>query len=255
MDTALPFFLGIGVQKGGTTTLNTLLRQHPLIHLPPKKELHYFSYNYDKPLSWYIGHWGVADTSKVRGEITPYYIFHPYAHKRILDNLPEVRLIILLRDPVRRTLSHYFHAKRLGFEALKLKDALMAENDRLAGASLRLAIPGSRDVYHQENSYLSRSRYECQLPRWISCFSPDSILILRSEYLFARPAEAWEKIQRFLSIPVIPLPSNGLARANAGKNEAAAVPLDISRQIRMRLSQTYDFLDEMGLGWHSSLSS
>ena len=53
MAASLPDFLGLGTQKGGTTTLHRLLDQHPAIHLPACKEVHYFDQNYDKGQSWY----------------------------------------------------------------------------------------------------------------------------------------------------------------------------------------------------------
>lgn len=249
MEPFLPSFLGIGVQKGGTTSLAGLLRQHPLIHLPPKKELQYFTYHYDKPLSWYIDQWHEADSFRVRGEITPYYIFHPYAHQRIFDTLPRVKLIILLRDPVERALSQYFHAKRLGHEDLELEDALGSEDERLADSVLRLGTPGYRDIKHQENSYLSRSRYESQLPRWMSTFSASNLLILRSEFLFSQPSDAWGMILEFLGVANLAFPPCGLSRANAGRNEAACVQPLMRERIRSQLKRTYDYLEEIGLGW------
>ena len=249
MDSLLPSFLGIGVQKGGTTSLAGLLRQHPLIHLPPRKELQYFTYHYNKPLSWYTSQWHDADSFRLRGEITPYYIFHPYAHRRILDTLPHVKLIILLRDPVERTLSQYFHAKRLGHEDLELEDALSCEEERLAESAFRLANPGYRDIKHQENSYLSRSRYENLLPQWISSFPLGNLLMLRSEFLFSQPSNAWSMILDFLGVANHVFPSCGLSRANAGSREAALVPPLTRERIRSQLRRTYDYLDEIGLGW------
>jgi hypothetical protein len=249
IELLLPSFLGIGVQKGGTTSLASLLRQHPLIHLPPKKELQYFTYHSNMPLSWYASQWSNADSYRVRGEITPYYIFHPYAHQRIRSTLPFVKLIILLRDPVERTLSQYFHAKRLGHESLDLQDALSSEDERLADSFSKLETPGYRDVKHQENSYLSRSRYECQLPRWMSSFPANNLLMLRSEFLFSQPSDAWEIILQFLGVANIAFPACGLGRVNAGRNEASSVSALLRDRIRMQLITTYDYLEEIGLGW------
>ena len=105
MGGRLPDFLGVGVQKGGTTTLQKLLEQHPGAFLPAAKELHYFSLHYARGESWYRQQFAAASPGQRNGEITPYYLFHPEASKRIQSLLPQVRLVVLLRDPVQRTLS------------------------------------------------------------------------------------------------------------------------------------------------------
>ena len=105
MTERLPDFLVLGAQKGGTTTLQQLLSQHPGIFLPPKKEVHYFSKHWEQPTAWYAAHYVDADPKQRCGDITPYYLFHPEAPKRIHSLLPDAQLIVLLRDPVERALS------------------------------------------------------------------------------------------------------------------------------------------------------
>ena len=233
----LPHFLVIGTQKGGTTSLQKLLEQHPGVYLPPCKEVHYFSLHDQEPPSWYANHFRAAQPGQRRGDITPYYLFHPRAPQRIRALLPKVRLIVLLRDPVERTLSQYFHAQRHGFEVLELEEALAAETARLAGAEARLAEPGSTDYGHQKHSYLSRSRYELQLKRYEALFPQKQLLVLRSEDLFSTPKSSWDQIQRFLGLNPISLPSQ-LARANAGRGEAKAVPAAIREQLRREFAST-----------------
>ena len=76
-----------------------------MIFLPSRKEVHYFSLHYNKGLKWYEEFFSLANASQIRGEITPYYLFHPYAAERIAHDLGIIRIIILLRDPFHRTLS------------------------------------------------------------------------------------------------------------------------------------------------------
>ena len=233
----LPHFLVLGVQKGGTTSLQRLLEGHPGVYLPPGKEVHYFSLHDQEPPSWYANHFREARPGQLRGDITPYYLFHPRAPQRIRVLLPRVRMIVLLRDPVERTLSQYFHAQRHGFEPLALKEALAAEPERLAGAEARLAEPGSTDYSHQKHSYLGRSRYELQLKRYEALFPQKQLLVLRSEDLFTNPKTSWEAIQLFLGLDPIPQPSQ-LERANAGRGEAEAVPAPLRGQLRGELAAT-----------------
>ena len=126
MDGRLPDFLGLGVQKGGTTSLHCLLEQHPQVFLPSVKEVHYFSLNFASGEAWYRSQFASAEPEQRCGEITPYYLFHPQAAARVREALPQAKLIVLLRDPVERTLSQYFHSRRHGFEPLGLEAALDA---------------------------------------------------------------------------------------------------------------------------------
>ena len=131
----LPHFLGLGTQKGGTTSLQQLLEQHPGVYLPPCKEVHYFSLHAEEPARWYAKHYRDARRGQRRGDITPFYLFHPDVPARIHALLPRARMIVLLRDPVERALSQVFHARRHGFETLEVADALAAEPERLASGN------------------------------------------------------------------------------------------------------------------------
>lgn len=249
MGGRLPNFLGLGVQKGGTTTLQRVLELHPGVFLPASKELHYFSLHFAAGEAWYRDQFAEAGFGQRCGEITPYYLFHPEAPMRVRALLPQARLIVLLRDPVERALSQYFHSRRLGLEPLPLEDAVAAEADRLQGALEQLRAPDGRHRSHQEHSYLSRSRYEEQLPRWQVLFGAEQLLVLRSEDLFEQPQGVWDRVLRFLELDPVPLPE--LAEpANAGRGEAADVSLTIRLQLREQLQNTYRWAaDQHGLEW------
>ena len=249
MGGRLPDFLGLGVQKGGTTTLQRLLELHPGAFLPVAKELHYFSLHFAAGEAWYRAQFAAARPEQRCGEITPYYVFHPQAPDRVQALLPRARLIVLLRDPVERALSQYFHSRRLGLEDLPLEAALAAESERLKGAQELLRAPEGRHRSHQEHSYLSRSRYEEQLPRWQVLFPTEQLLVLRSEDLFEQPQGVWDRVLGFLKLNPVPLPE--LARpANAGRGEAAHVPPAVRLQLREQLQNTYHWAAEQhGLEW------
>ena len=66
----LPHFLGLGTQKGGTTSLQKLLEQHPGVYLPTCKEIHYFSQHAEEPARWYAEHYRDARLGQRRGDIT-----------------------------------------------------------------------------------------------------------------------------------------------------------------------------------------
>jgi hypothetical protein len=249
MDGDLPNFLGLGVQKGGTTSLQKLLEQHPGAFLPPAKEVHYFSLHYARGAAWYRQQFALAGAGKCHGEITPYYLFHPEAAGRIKALLPQARLVVLLRDPVDRALSQYFHSRRLGLEPLGLEEALAAETERLAGAQAQLAAAEGRHRSHQEHSYLSRSRYGEQLQRFEDRFAAEQLLVLRSEDLFTKPQGVWSRLLTFLDLEPWPLPPLEQP-ANAGQGEAAEVPTSLRLRLRAQLEPTYAWAaSRYGLRW------
>jgi hypothetical protein len=249
MGGRLPDFLGVGVQKGGTTTLQKLLEQHPGAFLPAAKELHYFSLHYARGESWYRQQFAAASPGQRNGEITPYYLFHPEASARIQSLLPQVRLVVLLRDPVQRTLSQYFHSRRLKLESLELEQALAAEPQRLAGAAAILAEADGLHRSHQEHSYVARSRYEEQLRRLETLFPAEQLLVMRSEDLFEHPEAVWRQLLAFLNLEPISLPPLDNP-ANAGQGEAAFVPPSIRQRLRQQLEPTYEWAAlRYGIHW------
>jgi len=246
----LPDFLVIGAQKAGTTTLHHLLAKHPDLYLPAQKEIHFFSLHDGYGLDWYGRHYCDAAPQQLCGDITPYYLFHPRAPLQIHTVLPEARLIVLLRDPVERALSQFFHAKRHGFESLDLEAALAAEQERLADAQQALETPGSQHYSHQKHSYVSRSRYEHQLNRYAELFPTQQLMVCRSEDLFTEPTTCLDRITAFLGIKAIRPDLNVSIRANAGAGEATAVPDRIRQQLRAELAPTVATIRSLyGFDW------
>ena len=151
-----------------------------------------------------------------------------------------------------RCLSHYFHARRLGFEPLNLPEALQAESQRLAGADEALRPAGSRHRGHQENSYYARSCYEVQLRRYLRYFRRDQLLVLKSETFFEEPARLLQELLAWLGVNEMPL-IDALPKANAGAGEADDVPAAWRQQLRERLDPTYQSLArDWGIKWNST---
>jgi hypothetical protein len=202
----LPSFLIIGAAKAGTTSLHEHLCQHPRVAAPRAKEIHYFDFSYRRGSGWYRAHFPRAAEGEISGEATPYYLFHPAVPERVAGDLPGVKLIALLRDPIDRAFSHHNHEVSSSYEDLSFEAAIAAEPERLRGEEEKLLRdPGYRSYSHQHHSYLARSRYAEQLERWLRFFDRDDILILAAEDLFTRPAETVEAAQRFLGLePDVP---------------------------------------------------
>ena len=246
----LPSFLCVGAQKAGTTTLHSLLGHHPSIYLPQRKELHYFTLHYNQGLKWYEEFFSPSDLCQVRGEITPYYLFHPYSAQRIAHDLGQVKIIILLRDPVVRTLSHYSHALRLGFEDLTLEQALEAEKSRLEGSELVLKKHDGRHQYHQECSYLSRSLYRDQVERYWKYFGKNNVIILPSELMFDDAWGSLTKIFKFLGVSSFIKPNKRTlnVRKNKGNTTVPYIDASLVDKLKSELQDSYQFA-RYDLGW------
>lgn len=207
----LPDFVVIGAQKGGTTSLYKYLTTHPSIGRALRKEVHYFDLNHWRGVSWYRAHFPSRLEARLvkrrhglelrACEASPYYLFHPEVPSRMRDLLPEVKLIVLLREPVERALSHYHQEVRLGREQLPVDGALARESERLAGEAHKISLDAAYESFHhRHHSYLSRGAYADQLEVWLSVFKREQLLVMDSSGL-ADPAAMLQRACDFLGLP------------------------------------------------------
>ncbi|GGO70252.1 sulfotransferase domain-containing protein [Nonomuraea cavernae] len=206
----LPGFLLVGTQRGGTTSLWRALTAHPAV-VPPlfHKGVHYFDVNYPRGRHWYRGHFPVralatrrASAPPVTGESAGYYMHHPLAPGRIAKDLPGVRLLVVLRDPVERAYSAHMHELARGFETEPFERALELEPQRLDGELARIeADPGYVSHSHRHHSYVDRGHYADQLDRLFTLFGRDRVHVLFAEDLFAGFEREYDRILAFLGLP------------------------------------------------------
>lgn len=202
----MPDFIIVGAQKAGTSSLFKYCRQHPQINMCWLKEVHYFDKNFHQGVDWYRSNfpvsWGSPEDSVV-GEATPYYLIHPQTPKRIHDLLPMAKLIVLLRDPVERAISHYYYEIKNGREHLPIDVALMTEEERLKDEWEKMLKDGSYlSPDHQNFSYKQRGIYIDQLENYFKYFSQDQVLIIDSQELFSTPSKALCDVFDFLGVEV-----------------------------------------------------
>ena len=116
-DRALPALVVLGAQKAGTTSFYHYLSQHPETVTPSRKEVHYFDNNYRRGLNWYRAHFcKQSDLGRGRHftfEANPYYLFHPAVPKHVAAKLTDAKFVVMLRNPIKRAYSHYWHEKDL----------------------------------------------------------------------------------------------------------------------------------------------
>ena len=188
---AHPDFVILGARRCGTTSLFRWMRTHPDVSPPTRKEIHYFDIHYDKGPRWYRAQFPLARSGKVTGEASPYMLYHPLAPARAARDLPSTtRFIVLLREPVQRTVSDYwFTRRRKRFETENLERAIALEPERLAGEVERV-MRGEMSSRHTGFSYVSRSEYAGQLQAWFDAVGRERILIVESERMYTDPATA-----------------------------------------------------------------
>ena len=201
---AKPDFLIIGTQRGGTTSLNHVLSKHADIRMSSRKEIHFFDKFFRNGAAWYESFFPDDDvTPKTRrGEATPMYLFHPHVPARVRQLLPDVRLIVLLRDPVQRAYSHYMLERERNAESIaSFREAVELEDERVSKETEKLLKdPEYFSTDFARYTYMRRGLYGEQLQRWFEYFQRDRFLILRSEDLFSDPDTELRKINDFLGI-------------------------------------------------------
>jgi hypothetical protein len=205
-----PSFLIAGAQRCGTTSLYRALSQHPaVVKAVLHKGVHYFDVGYHHGPGWYLGHFPLQATGRraagdaaMTFESSPYYLFHPLAAGRIARDLPGVRVIVLIRDPVERAYSAHAHELDRGYETGTFEQALALEAGRLAGQEARLtADPGYASHSHQHHAYRGRGRYAEQLERLAAAVGRDRIHVVDSADFFHRPEPAYDAVLGFLGLP------------------------------------------------------
>jgi len=199
---ALPGAVILGAQKCGTSSLHNYLTQHRGVIPPLRKEVHYFDVNFGRSEAWYRAHFGREREPGLNLDSSPYYLFHPAVPRRMHELLPDARLIVLMRDPVRRAYSHYWHERDKGREDLSFEAAIDAEPRRLERAGELLGsgeLERSRE--HQLHSYLARGRYAEQLERWFGLYARERIHLLRFEDFAQDPLAGLNGTLAFLGLP------------------------------------------------------
>ena len=200
-----PDFLIIGVQKAGTTSLFHILQQHSHITASSIKEIHYFDnddwyqngsyaeYHQYFPLPYNY------PSQNLLFEASPLYIYHPKTAERLYKYNPNLKLILILREPAQRALSawsmyhHYFkkgihshlHDSRSFNEAVKYELQHLEE----------------LDFYKDSKAYVKRGIYIDQLKRYLQYFPKNQILIAEQKNLIHNFLETSRKICDFLCIP------------------------------------------------------
>lgn len=221
---ALPDFIIVGAQRSGTTSLYNCLAEHPDVARALTKEVRFFDVQYDRGIDWYRSnfvstaarrrHQNATGRRLVLGEASPDYLFYPLVPGRLARDLPEAQLLVVLRNPVDRAFSHYWHQVTRGHESLTFEEAVRTEPARISDRSTGVSYA----THHF--SYLTRGHYAEQLEHLFAYVPRDQVLVEFSDELFTTPAVVLDRICDFLGLERMALDAlpelNGFSQGEMG---------------------------------------
>ncbi|NGX84151.1 sulfotransferase [Aequorivita sp. KMM 9714] len=183
-------FIVVGVQKAGTTALDSYLRQHSEIGMGKIKELHFFDndkYFNKRKISYkeYHKFFDFAEDKKVFGEITPIYIWWKDSIKRIYDYNKNIKLIVILRNPVDRAFSHWNMEVSRNNEERDFYTCISQSNSGLQ---------------NRITSYKERGFYSEQIENLYKYFNSDQLLFIKYEEFLKKQESYLKIIFKFLNV-------------------------------------------------------
>ena len=198
----LPDFIIGGTVRSGSTSLYYNICEHPSVLEASYDEIGFFDSNYQLGMEWYRSMFPKQkEMDEVRnstgfaitGEDTPFYFWKKEVIQRILKNLPNIKIILIFRNPIDRAYSNYNLGVRTESEKLSFEDAIDEEMKFLEENSFRKSID-------QKRSYLSKGLYDKQIKNWFDFFPKKQIHVLSTEEMRNDPKKTLLKIFEFLEI-------------------------------------------------------
>lgn len=183
-----PNFIGVGAMKSATTWISECLRYHPEVYISNIKELHFFSKNWLKGEKAYFENFKDAGSNhKVIGEFSVSYMDDPVYCDRIVKTLgKDVKIIVCLRNPVDRFISHYKHNFRVYMNSKIYQD--------------KLDITSFDAAIKHDPSLLTKGLYYESLKRFYETFGDDNVFVIQKEQIDEDPEKAITSLFDFLQI-------------------------------------------------------
>ncbi|MBX3046475.1 MAG: sulfotransferase domain-containing protein [Anaerolineales bacterium] len=203
MIKGMPNFYIIGAAKAGTTSLYEMIKGHPDVYLSYAKEPMFFSKDeyYLQGPKWYKqSFFQDSEDYALRGEATPHYLYWadkvaPRMAEQYQAEAEKPKLIVILRDPVKRSYSWYWNMIKEGTETLPFAEALQKEDARLVEFAHELTTQGS-----MQYGYVRGSMYARQIRKFLEFFSKDSFYFLLQEDLLDPTNDYLQGLYGFLNI-------------------------------------------------------
>lgn len=225
-----PNFFIVGAAKSGTTSLWQYLREHPDIFMSQNKEPGYFCHsqgikNYEK----YLKLFSEATTETALGEASHAYLTSQESAAWIHAIYPDIKIIVILRNPVDRAYSLYNWMTREGYEPiLPFEKAVDAEESRIADTQFKKTHSGPLQNY----LYFHSGLYSAQLKRYFNIFPEQQMHVILYDELKENPVATAQKVYEFLGVDTSFTPSTGIH--NKGQ-----IPASVTAQYLIRKYLTY----------------
>ncbi|MGB3514431.1 MAG: tetratricopeptide repeat protein [Microcoleaceae cyanobacterium] len=242
-----PNFIVIGVKKGGTTSIYNYLTQHPQILPGIKKEVDFWSFYFHRGLDWYRAHFPKIPESEnfLTGEASPSYFDSPDTPARLFHFFPKIKLIVLLRNPVDRAISNYYHEVRLNSESMSVEEVINSRLEKLTKVSSSFVT--EKDYWNYQGDYIASSVYVDWLKKWLTIFPRENLLILKSEDFYSDSETTMKQVFNFLGLPDYQI--SDYPKLNAGYYSS------MSESIRQKLSDYFQLHNQrleqyLGMKFH-----
>lgn len=215
MNKRIPDFIIAGAAKSATTWWQHVLHAHPSIYIP-LDELHYFSFDYDPTdlLSIdYLANFDKAEPGQLVGENSNSYLPHPGCAERINQSLPEIKIIVSLRNPIARAYSDWEMRVRQGLHIRETQAFLDPDH-----------VP--------DFEFLRKGLYAHQLASYLSVFGKERVLVLVADDLKVDCEIEYLKVCRYLGVDER-VPLDKLDQAVNTRDQKAVFP-----HLRRRIAGT-----------------
>jgi hypothetical protein len=202
----LPDFHISGSQKCGTTSLAYYLDQHPDVVISKPKEVHFFNQMATHDIMDYRLYFPTKLVTLFRpkllsGEATPDYMIYPQYAKLAKKYMPDLKVVVLLKNPVSRAISHYKHNLMMKREWLSFEEALAIEGQRTNLEYVDLLESKKDAIKNYSNYAYKRKGVYFEQVKWLfDEFGENNVKVVQSEMFFKRPVEVLNEILSFLEI-------------------------------------------------------
>lgn len=201
-----PNFLIVGTRKGGTSSLQKYLRNHPDIFVA-EGELFFFSDEdkYNRGIEYYESFFSNCKNERIIGEKSNPYMIVKEAPQRIREHFPKMKLIFLLRHPVERAYSGYW-------QNVRSKKTFCTFNEAIE----------TNEIEYYDSTFIEVSSYSKQIKRFYKYFPKNQILIIKTEDLKNNRIATIKKVLEFLNAKII-IPKNINEEYNIGKDNRKSI--------------------------------
>ncbi|MEZ6042830.1 MAG: sulfotransferase [Planctomycetaceae bacterium] len=196
-----PDIIGIGAEKSATTWAWSMLNQHSEMCMSQPKELNFFNTNFDRGTEWYRSCFRYDAATQKCGEISPLYMDSPQAAQRIASACPQSRILVMLRNPFTRTISHLFH-----------------DAQNLLGGVTYVTPEAMKEFAAKDDKYLRRSQYGRQLQPFFDHFDVSQIGVFFFEDIAADSLGTVSALYRFAGIDSAFVPEGHCEKVNASSD-------------------------------------